>query len=398
MCGKELKVKVMDVLTEAKEWKQKLVELRRYLHQHPEASMKEFETTEFIRSYLSKRKIPWIEAGKTGTVAVIRGQNEKPVIGLRGDTDALEMEELNTCEYRSQNPGVMHACGHDGHTAALLCAAEYLYQCRENIPGTVKLIFQPGEENGQGARLVVDSGAVDDVQGIFALHVANSVPIGKVTIRKGAMSAANDKFRIWITGKGCHGSTPQKGADALMAGAALAQTLQTVITRESDPLKPTVMTIGILTSGTAFNILPENAYMEGSVRVLEEEQRKVNREAIRRMAESTAAAYRCTVKTEFECTAKVVYNDEKLTDIAVSAAEKMLGAENVEEQELSLGAEDFGEFLEICPVTYMNIGSRNEELGITASHHHGNFDIDEDSLPVCMAMYVQFTLDVFGNL
>ena len=179
----------------------------------------------------------------------------------------------------------------------------------------------------------------------------------------------------------------------LFRSASLAQTLQSVISRESDPLKPTVMTIGILKSGTAFNILPEHAYMEGSIRVLEEAQREKNRDIIRRMAESTAAAYSCTVKVAFTCTAKVVYNDEALTDLAVTAAEKLLGREQVGEQELSLGAEDFAEYLAVSPVTYMNIGSRNEALGITAPHHHGEFDIDEACLPVCMGMYVQFVYE-----
>lgn len=381
---------------EAKERQKELIDIRRYLHQHPEASMMEYETTAYIRKLLDKEGIPWIPAGETGTVAVIEGKKDGRVLGLRGDIDALEMDELRESSFCSQNPGLMHACGHDGHTASLLGAAKYLFQHKEELPGTVKFIFQPGEENGRGARSVVESGAIDDVEGIFGLHVSSSLPTGQVTIRKGVMSSANDKFRIWIKGKGCHGSAPQNGADALMAGASLAQVLQTVISRESDPLKPTVMTIGILQSGTAFNILPENAYMEGSIRVLEESQREVNRQAIHRMAEATAAAYRCTVETEFEATAKVVYNDERLTDLAITAAGKLLGKEQVAEQELSLGAEDFAEYLAVCPVTYMNIGSRNEKLGITAPHHHGMFDIDEDCLPICMAMYVQFAYEYFS--
>lgn len=386
----------MTIYEEAAAHKKELSDVRRYLHQHPEASMKEYKTAAYIRAYLSDRNIPWVEAGETGTVAVIEGKEQRKVIGLRGDIDALEMDELNDNAYCSQNPGLMHACGHDGHTAALLGAAVYLQEHKEEIPGTVKLIFQPGEENGQGARAVVESGAIDDVEGIFGLHVSSSLPTGEVTIRKGVMSSANDKFRIWITGKGCHGSAPQNGADALLAGASLVQTLQTVISRESDPLKPTVMTVGIFESGTAFNILPENAYIEGSIRVLEEEQRLVNRRAIERMAEASAQAYRCTAKVEFEATAKVVYNDSHLTDLAVRAAEEILGKEHVKEQDLSLGAEDFAEYLAVCPVTYMNIGSRNEEQGITAPHHHGKFDIDEDCLPISMAVYVQFVKEYFA--
>ena len=387
----------MNIYETAKKAKEELVRVRRYLHQHPEASMKEFQTTDYIRSYLDEKQIPWIPAGETGTVAVINGNTSGRVIGLRGDIDALEMDELRESPYCSQNPGLMHACGHDGHTASLLGAAVYLQEHRNEIPGTVKLIFQPGEENGKGARSVVESGSIDDVEGIFGLHVSSSLPTGTATIRKGVMSSANDKFKIRIKGKGCHGSAPQNGADALLAASALAQTLQTVISRESDPLKPTVMTIGILQSGTAFNILPENAYMEGSIRVLEEAQREINRRAIRRMAESTAEAYRCKADVEFEITAKVVYNDSFLTDVAVSASEKVLGDGMVTEQPLSLGAEDFAEYLDVCPVTYLNVGSRNEELGITAPHHHGNFDIDEDCLPISMAIYVQFVYDYFSK-
>ena len=388
--------KGMNILEETKKWQETLTQIRRFLHQNPEESMKEYDTAAYIRDYLTQKGIPWIEAGPTGTVAVVRGTREKPVIGLRGDIDALEMDELNDVPYRSVRPGVMHACGHDGHTASLLCAAVWLYEHRAEIPAVVKLIFQPGEENGQGAESVVNSGAVSDVEGILGLHVASSIPTGKADIRAGAMSAANDKFRIWITGKGCHGSAPQNGADALLAGTSLVNMLQSVITRESDPKKPSVMTIGIFRSGTAFNILPENAYIEGSIRVLEEEQREVNRQAVRRMAKAAADAYRCQVRTEFECTAKVVYNDETLTGYAITAAKEILGDENVSEQPLSLGAEDFGAFLSVCPVTYINIGSGNEDKGSTYPHHHGMFDIDEDCLPICMAMYIRFVMEMMA--
>ncbi|POP31893.1 amidohydrolase [Lactonifactor longoviformis] len=390
------KEKKMDILSEAKKRQEELVSTRRYLHQHPEASMQEYETAEYVRRRLDEMGIPWLEAGKTGTVGMIEGNSPGRILGLRGDIDALEMTELNPCSYASKNPGLMHACGHDGHTAALLGAAAYLQEHRDRIPGKIKLIFQPGEENGQGARTVVESGAVKDVDGIFGLHVSNSLPIGEATIRKGVMSSANDKFRIWIKGRGCHGSAPQNGADALLAGASLVQSLQSVITRESDPLKPTVMTVGIFQSGTAFNILPEDAYIEGSIRVLEERQRAVNRNAIRRIAAATATAYKCQASVDFEITAKVVFNDHKMTDTAIRAASKILGAEAVKEQELSLGAEDFAEYLETAPVTYINIGSRNEEKGISSPHHHGTFDIDEDCLPICMAMYIQYAWEYFG--
>lgn len=385
----------MGVYEEAKKNKELLTEMRRYLHRHPEAGMKEFETAAYIRGMLDRWGIPWIAAGATGTVAVIKGSSESPVLGLRGDIDALEMDELNQNSYASCNPGMMHACGHDCHSASLLAAAKYLYENRDQLPGVVKCIFQPGEECGEGAASVVKSKAVDDVEAFFALHVLPDLAVGRVTIREGYMSAANDRFTIRITGKGCHGSTPQKGADALLAGAALAQSLQTLVSRESSPLEPTVITIGILKAGSAYNILPENAWLEGSVRILREERRLENRGIISRMAQKIAEAYKCTAETEFQCTAKAVYNDEKLTAWAREAAREFLQEEGVMVQEESLGAEDFGEFLEIAPVTYMNIGSGNEALGITAPLHHGLFDIDEDCLPVCMAMYAGFAEKFF---
>ncbi|MBS6646104.1 MAG: amidohydrolase [Clostridiaceae bacterium] len=387
----------MGIFEDAKDQKSLLVEMRRHIHRHPEAGMKEYETAAYIRSRLKEWGIPWIPAGETGTAAVITGRQEGPVLGLRADIDALEMEELNKSSYASCNPGVMHACGHDGHCASLLGAAKYLFEKRDQLPGTVKCVFQPGEECGEGAASVVKSGAVDDVEAFFGLHVSSSHPTGCVTIREGFMSAANDRFVIRIKGKGCHGSTPQKGADALLAGAALASALQTLVSRESSPLDPTVITIGRFEAGSAYNILPENAYLEGSVRTLREERRAENREIITRMAECTAAAYKCTAETEFQCTAKAVYNDEKLTALAREAAREFLPEEAVLVQEESLGAEDFGEFLEVAPVTYMNVGSRNEELGITAPLHHGMFDIDEDCLFICMALYVTFAEKFFGN-
>ena len=387
----------MSVYEDARKEKELLTTVRRHLHRHPEVGMKEVQTADYIRKQLEEWGIPWLRAGETGTVAVIAGYQEQPVLGLRGDIDALEMDELNQTGYASCNPGVMHACGHDGHTASLLGAAKYLYENRSKLPGTVKCIFQPGEECGEGAASVVESGAVEDVDAFFALHVQSSLPTGQVSIREGYMSSANDRFLIRITGKGCHGSTPQKGADALLAGAALAHSLQTLVSRESDPLEPTVITIGILNSGTAFNILPEHAYLEGSVRVLREERRAENREIIERMADCVAGTYRCSARTEFQCTARAVYNDERLTAIARQAAGEFLPPDAILLQPENLGAEDYGAYLDVAPVTYMNIGSGNEAKKTTAPHHHGLFDIDEDCLPICMAMYVNFAMKYFEH-
>ena len=258
-------------------------------------------------------------------------------------------------------------------------------------------MFQPGEENGRGAASVVQSGAVDDLDAILGLHVDSSMPTGVIKMKSGPMSAANDKFKIWIEGVGCHGSTPQKGADAMLAMVSLAQSLQTVITRERSPLSPCVMTLGILKSGTAFNILPSEAYLEGSIRVLDEALREKNRESVRRMAECTAAAYRCTARCEFEATAYLVSNDKHLTELAWDAARSLAGEENLRVQEDSMGAEDFGAFMQVAPVTYVHVGTGNAELGTNFPHHHGRFDVDESALPLCAALYVQFACNVMQD-
>ena len=371
---------------------QELIEIRRHLHRYPEASMKEVETTSYIRGILDNWQVPWVKAGPNGTVAIIRGEGAGKTVALRADIDALEMQELKTCDYRSQKDGLMHACGHDAHTAALLGAIRLLQE--SEFIGCVKCIFQPGEENGEGAASVVKSGAIDDVEAFFGIHVSSKNLIGQGTIKSGVMSCANDKFQIWIKGLGSHGSTPERGADALLAGAALVQNLQSIVSRENSPLNPTVLTIGILQSGTAFNILPDLAYLEGSCRTLKKESREKNRHAIKRLAKHTAEAFKCTAKVKIQGTADIVDNDEALTQIARSAAIKILGQENVLEQEVSLGAEDFAQYQKIAPVTYLNIGSQNpQDEGTAVPHHHGLFDVDEEVITLSASIYAQFALD-----
>lgn len=387
-----------DIYIKALEIQDEIIKTRRELHMYPEISMCEFKTAKYIRAKLTEMGIKWETDGGTGTVATLSGRTGERTLGLRGDIDALSVMEINECEYKSKNPGVMHACGHDAHAAALLAAAKILKSRINSINGTIKLIFQAGEENGEGAAAMVQSGKVDDVDAFFALHVASHLKTGAATIRSGVMSSANDQFKIRIKGKGCHGSTPQFGADALLAGASLVQTMQAVITHENDPRKPSVLNVGVFNSGTAFNVLSGNAYIEGSIRVMEEEQRDVNRKTIARMAESIASAYKCTAKCEFIPTAYIVTNDEKLTEIAKVVGQDILGKGNVTEQPVNLGAEDFAAFCNVAPVTYMNIGSGNENKGTTAPHHHGNFEIDEDCLAISAAIYALFAQRYFQSI
>ncbi len=386
----------MNIKEKAFQHRDKMVEIRRYMHKNPEPSMQEFNTTEYIRNILTEWGVEWIEAGVNGTVAILKGKNSGKTVGLRADIDALEMDELSPLEYASQNKGIMHACGHDGHAASLMGAILVLKDME--FEGTVKAIFQPGEENGMGARSVVDSGAVNDLDGVFAMHVNSGYPTGCATIKEGPMSAANDKYFIEITGLGCHGSTPERGADALLAGASLVQNLQAMMSHENSPLDPTVLTVGIFRSGTAFNILPESAYLEGSCRTLKKELREKNRAAIKRFAENTAAAFKCKAEVRFEVTADLVNNDPHLTNIARDCAREILGEDKVFEQPLSLGAEDFAAFMEIAPVTYLHMGSKNDNIPNTdIAHHHGLFDIDEDVLPLTASMYAKFAKEFLNK-
>lgn len=385
----------MEPLKMAKAILPAMISDRRHIHMHPEIGMEEVQTCAYVRSRLDEMKIPWVEASPTGTVATIG--SGAPVLGLRADIDALDIQENTGTEYQSCIPGKMHACGHDAHTACLLGAASILKEIEPQLKGTIKLIFQPAEESGVGAQAVVDSSAVKDCNAFFALHVASSLPTGRCSISKGVISAGNDRFVIHIHGKSCHGSSPQKGVDALMTGVALAQSMQTMITRSVDPLFPVCMNIGLFQAGTAFNILPGEAYLEGSIRFLDESLRQVCREKLRTLAEHTAAAFGAKADVEFENTAKIVINDDKLTDLAIQAVSSFLGREAVVEQGLNMGAEDFASFLSVAPGTYLNVGTGNAEKHTDNPHHNEKFDIDEDALPICCAAYVQFALNYLNE-
>ena len=385
----------MDVLEQARLILPEIVEDRRQIHRYPETGMEEYRTCAFIRKRLDEMQIPWIPAGETGTVGIL-GEG-KPVIGLRADIDALDIQEKNDCSYASLIPGKMHACGHDAHTASLLGAARLFLQMQDPPKGTIKLIFQPGEENGKGANSVAASGAVDDCSAFFALHVASSLPTGRCSLSKGVITAGNDRFSIRIIGKSCHSSTPQNGIDALMIAASLVQQMQTMITHRISPFETVCMNIGILQAGTAFNILPGEAKIEGSIRILKEELRPLFRETLKNLVEHTAAAGGARAEVIFENTAGIVINDDHLTEIAARAVRKLIGEENLCEQPPNLGSEDFSGFLGIAPGVYLNVGTGNPEKGTDKPHHNEFFNIDEDGMAICAAAYVQFVLEYLAE-
>lgn len=385
----------MDYYSQAKDIASELVQNRRALHRIPEIGMEEHRTAAYIRQKLDEMEIFWVEASPTGTVAVIG--LDGPVIGLRADIDGLSIQEKNDCPYASENTGKMHACGHDAHTAALLGAARLLKARESKLPGRVKLIFQPAEETGKGAQAVIDSGAISDCAGIFALHVASDLPTGICCISKGVVGAGNDRFMIRIHGKTCHGSTPQKGIDALAVGTALAQNMQTMMTRSTDPLQPVSMNIGIFRAGSAFNVLPGEAYLEGSIRILDESLREQNRSNLRRLANGICMAYGATAEVEYENTASILINDSALTDVAVDAVSSFLGRDAIHEQRPSLGAEDFANFLRVTRGTYLHVGSGNPAKGTDRPHHNEKFNVDEDVLPICAAAYAGFAEKYFSR-
>ena len=268
-----------------------LVAMRRELHRIPELGGDLPQTKAYVAGKLTEMGIPFVE-NKTdsGLVALIQGGKPGRTIALRADMDALPITEENEVPYKSTHEGCMHACGHDTHMTMLLGAAKVLNAHKDQIPGTVKLLFQTDEEGSKGAQRICEEGHLDSVDAIFGTHIgtiiSKDIPAGTVICTPGCCMASFDRFVIKVKGFGCHGSTPEKGADAMLAMVSLAQSLQTVITRERSPLSPCVMTLGILQSGTAFNILPSEAYLEGSIRVLDEALREKNRESVRRMADA----------------------------------------------------------------------------------------------------------------
>lgn len=368
-----------------------VVNLRKHFHMYPELGMEEYETAKRIRQELTDMEIPYIEVGETGTIGFV-GKGEK-VIALRADIDALPITENTEVTYKSKNEGVMHACGHDAHMASLLGAAKILKKYEDSLNCTVKLIFQPSEENCKGAKLICDHGHLDDVEEIFGLHVFGDMPCGTINIQAGPRMAATDIFEIKVTGHAGHAGKPQQCVDATVTGAAIVMNLQTVISRELDPNASAVLTIGKFVSGTAHNIISGEATIRGTVRTFTHEDGRLIEKAVHRIADSTAKAYRARVHVDYQRSLHPeVLNDEKVTALALENAKKVFPESMfVTMPKIFLG-EDFSVYQQRVPGTFAFVGAGNESLGRAYPNHHDKFNIDEKAVVTAMKLYVAFAM------
>lgn len=389
----------MDISQLAKEQEEYIIRCRRWLHQHPELGCEEVETTRFIASELTAMGIPVKTYDDiTGLVATIEGGFPGKTVMLRADIDALPITETQGKPYCSLNPGVMHACGHDAHTAMLLGAAKVLWQLREQLHGNVKLIFQMGEEIARFSEEYVKRGALEGVDAIFGMHIWANLPAGKANFAPGERMACSDRYTIRVKGKLSHGSAPHLGNDAIVAASAIVMALQTIASRQKDPLNALVVTTGMMNGGTKQNILADDVELVGTVRAFNREFRNSMPERIEKIARATAEAYGCTA----ECTyyfgpSPLINEDDHLTAIAQGAAKKMLGDDCLAFLEKMTGAEDFSVYTEHIPAVFGFLGFRNEEKGLLGPHHHPDFDVDEDVLASGAGIYAQFAADYLNG-
>ncbi|MFW9852370.1 MAG: M20 family metallopeptidase [Candidatus Thorarchaeota archaeon] len=383
------------LIEESKSLEDYIISTRRHFHMHPETKFEEEQTAQFIEEELHKIGYQTIRVAKTGVIAKINGIQEGKTIGLRADSDALNVKEENEVPYKSTIPGKMHACGHDAHCAMLLGAAKLLYKYKDQLPGKVKLIFQPAEEGGGGAKKIVDEGHIADIDEIFGIHVWRELPSGAIGTRSGPFLASADEFRITIRGKGGHAASPEQTIDPTSVLADIYNAIQKIRSREISPLDKAVITIPVIKGSDAHNIIPSEAKMEGTFRTFSIEVREFIIKRITELVEGYCQAWRCEGKTEFEIDGifypPTINHEESVANLT----EILKPLDKVVEADLTMGGEDFAFYLNETKGAFIALGIYNEEKGIIHPHHHPKFDVDEEILWKGTAIY---TLLGFYNL
>ncbi|WMN06963.1 amidohydrolase [Marivirga arenosa] len=404
-------------LEKAEEIEEKVIEWRRYFHQNPELSNREYETAKKIAKHLEDLGLE-VETGiaHTGVVGLLKGGKSGPVVGLRADIDALPVTERNdlpfksevVTEYNGKETGVMHACGHDTHIAIMMGVAEVFSEIKDKIPGTIKFIFQPAEEGvpaGErgGAKMMVEEGVLKnpDVDAIFGLHINAGTPVGHIKYKSEGIMAASDRFTIKVKGKQAHGSTPWASIDPIAVSARIINGLQYIISRNSELTnEAAVITVGIMQGGVRYNIIPEEAYLEGTIRTLDADMKKMIHEKIRITAQKIAEIEGATVEVEIIENAPLTYNDPELTRKMAASLEKTVGAEKLHIMKAITGAEDFSYFQNEIPGLYFFIGGQPNEQPegqALGGHHTPDFYIDESGLITGVKAFVNLTLDYMNN-
>ena len=374
----------------ANRYHKSFVDIRHHLHAHPELSYKEFETSKFVQQKLGEFGIPFNVIATTGVVGLIKGKNpDSRVIALRADMDALPIKEENEVSYKSLNEGIMHACGHDVHTTCLLGAAKILNELKDEWEGTVKLIFQPGEEkNPGGASLMIKEGVLENPapQGIAALHVNPSLDTGKLSFRSGRVMASADEIYITIKSKGGHAAAPHLTADTILIASNLIVGLQQVISRNNNPTSPSVLSICSFHGGNTTNVIPSEVKLMGTFRAMDESWRAKAHQLIRKLTIELTAAMGAEADIHIDVGYPTVDNDEKLTVAAKEISSNFISCENVSETELRMGAEDFGYYTQRIPGCFFRLGVRNESEGVIHNVHTPKFNIDERAIETGMGI------------
>ena len=381
----------------ARQFHPDIVSCRRHLHMYPELSFKETETQKFVEQKLKEFGITdFKRMANTGVVALIEGKNpQKKVVALRADMDALPIQETNKTDYISKHAGVMHACGHDVHTSSLLGVARILNQLKDNFEGSVKFIFQPGEEKlPGGASLMIKEGVLQNPvpQAVIGQHVMPQIKAGKIGFRKGLYMASTDEIYVRVKGKGGHGAMPHLTIDPVMITAQMLVALQQIVSRNAKPSLPSVLSFGKVIANGATNVIPDEVYLEGTFRTLNEEWRDEAHRRMKKMAEGIAESMGGSCEFNIVRGYPFLINDEVLTDRARSFAEEFVGKENVEDLEIWMAAEDFAFYSQEASACFYRLGVKNEERGIVSSVHTSTFDIDESALETGMGLMAWMTL------
>jgi hippurate hydrolase len=367
--------------------------VRHNLHANPELSYKEFNTSKFIQDHLQSLGIPFKVMAETGVVALIEGKKSNRVIALRADIDALPIQEANNVAYASKVPGVMHACGHDVHTTILLGAARILNETKAHWEGTVKLIFQPGEEkNPGGASILIKEGVLENPAptAIIGLHVHPILETGKLSFKSGKAMASADEIYITVKGKGGHAATPHLTADTVLAASELVVALQKVVSRDKDPLSPSVLSICAINGGFTTNVIPSEVKLMGTFRAMDETWRFNAHKRMQEVADGIATSSGAEIDFKIDVGYPTVYNDPVITEKARSIAASTMGISNIEEGELRMGAEDFGYYSQRIAGCFFRLGTGNKQKNITSGVHTPTFDIDEDAIEIGMRMMATF--------
>ena len=374
----------------AKEFAPAQIAVRHHLHANPELSYQEFKTAAYVKAQLLEMGIASEEKATTGLVAIIEGKNPASrVMALRADMDALPIQEQNDVPYKSTVPGVMHACGHDVHTTILLGAAKILMATRDSWEGTVKLFFQPGEEkNPGGASYMIRDGALQNPapEAIVALHVHPGLDTGKLSFRKGRVMASADEIYMTIKGSGGHAASPHLAADTILIASQVIISLQQIISRNRNPVSPSVLSICSVQGGNTTNVIPSEVKLMGTFRAMDETWRYKAHELITKTAKGVAESMGAEIDVLIDVGYPTVDNDPAFTDIAWKLADEYMGAQNVLETEMRMGAEDFGYYTQAIPGCFFRLGVRNEAAGIIHNVHTPHFNIDENAIEIGMGM------------